>query len=90
MLLMLGLYSWLLIGLAVGLLANAFLPGHPRLGPFIAALTGLGGALAGGLLATVLGFGGLMGFDVRALVVATLGAVLALLLLRYQSLPTAS
>jgi uncharacterized membrane protein YeaQ/YmgE (transglycosylase-associated protein family) len=90
MLLMLGLYSWLLVGLATGLLANAFLPGHPRLGFFPAALTGLCGALAGGFLATVLGFGGLMGFDVRALVTATLGAALALLLLRFQTLPTAS
>ena len=89
MLLLLGLYSWLLAGLATGLLATAFLPGQPRLQPFPATLAGLGGALTGGLLATALGFGGLMGFDWRALVTATLGAVLALLLLRYQSLPAA-
>lgn len=90
MLWMLGLYSWLLTGLAAGLLAAGFLPGQPRLNPLFATLTGVGGALAGGFLATLLGFGGLMGFDWRALATATLGAVLALLLLRYQTLPTAS
>ena len=77
-----GLLSWLLMGLAAGLLARYFLPGHPRLGWAGALLVGAGGALIGGLIATALGFGGLMGFDLRALLTATLGAMLALVVLR--------
>ena len=34
-----------------------------------------------GLLATLLDFGGISGFDVRSLLIATLGAILLLLLL---------
>ena len=87
---LLGLFSWLFIGLAVGLLSYALLPGQPRLHPVLSTFTGLFGALAGGLLATALGFGGLMGFDLRALVTATLAAMLASLVLRLQTLPSNS
>ena len=86
MLPLLGLFSWLLIGLAAGALARAFLPGTPRLAWYLALGAGLLGAVLGGTLATALGFGGFAGFDVRALVVATLGAVLVLLLVRTASL----
>ncbi len=79
--LFLGLLSWILIGLVSGALARR-LPGAPPLGWGALLGTGLLGALAGGLLATALGFGGMAGFDARALVIATLGAMLALLLLR--------
>ncbi|MCP3957478.1 MAG: GlsB/YeaQ/YmgE family stress response membrane protein [bacterium] len=81
-----GLISWLVIGLAAGLLANLMLPGEPRMGCVVTVPAGLFGAVAGGLLATVLGFGGLAGYDVRSLATATLAAVLVLLLLRYATL----
>ena len=84
--LFLGLLSWILIGLAAGLSGARLLPGEPPLGWGWASAAGVGGALAGGLLATVLGFGGLAAYDVRSLVTATLGALLALLLLRYAKL----
>ena len=86
MLLLLGLLSWLVIGLVAGLAASAMLPGEPPLGWAPAVLFGLGGAITGGLLATALGFGGLAAFDVRALATATLVSVVALLTLRYAQL----
>ncbi len=86
---LLGLFSWLLMGLAAGLLARAFLPGEPRLGWAVAVATGVLGALAGGLLATVLGFGGLAGYDWRSLLSAALAATLSLLVLRTASLASA-
>jgi uncharacterized membrane protein YeaQ/YmgE (transglycosylase-associated protein family) len=52
----------------------------------VALFTGLTGALAGGLLATVLGFGGLASFDWRGLATATLAAVLSLLVVRLARL----
>ena len=82
----LGLYSWLAIGLIAGLSAGRVLPGEPRLGDLQAAAIGLAGGVAGGLLATTLGFGGLVSFDPRSLATATLATVLCLLWLRYLTL----
>lgn len=84
MFLWLGLISWLLIGAAAGLLARRFLGGARPLGWTAPLFVGVGGALVGGLLATALGFGGLAGFDVRALLTAALTATLSLLLLRLR------
>ncbi len=86
MLLPLGLLSWMLIGLWTGVAGRWLLPGEPSLGLLAALSSGLAGSLIGGLLATLLGFGGLAGFDYRALVAATLCAILALLLLRTAKL----
>lgn len=80
--LLLGLISWISIGLIAGLLAARLLPGEPPLGWGPAGGVGAAGALGGGLLATALGFGGLAGYDVRSLATATLSAALALLWLR--------
>ncbi len=82
----LGLFSWILIGLFAGLTAGRLLPGAPPVRAWLAAFTGIGGALLGGLLATLLGFGGLAGFDWRALLTATLAAVLCLMALRLATL----
>jgi uncharacterized membrane protein YeaQ/YmgE (transglycosylase-associated protein family) len=82
----LGLLSWLAVGLIAGLSAGRMLPGEPRLGHLRATAVGLGGALAGGLLATAMDFGGLVSVDLRSLVTAALAAVLCLLLLRYLTL----
>jgi len=83
----LGLLSWLLMGLVTGVAGASLLPGHPRPGAFALASVGLLGGLVGGLLATVLGFGGVAGYDLRALVTATLSAVLAVLVFRLVRLP---
>lgn len=83
---LLGLASWLLAGLATGLLARAFLPGEPRLGWTVALVTGVLGALVGGVVATLLGFGGLGAYDGRSVLTAVLAATLSLLLLRTASL----
>ena len=82
----LGLLSWLVIGLIAGTSAHRMLPGEPPMGWLPATGAGLGGALAGGLLATVLSFGGMAAYDPRSLVTAALAAVIALLLTRYLTL----
>ena len=87
---LLGLLSWLAIGLIAGVSAGRMLPGEPPLSRTRATGAGLGGALAGGLLATALGFGGLAAYDPRSLVTATLSAVLCLLLARHVTLGRAT
>ncbi|MEZ5332614.1 MAG: GlsB/YeaQ/YmgE family stress response membrane protein [Thermoanaerobaculia bacterium] len=75
-----GLASWIAMGLLAGAVARYLTRG--RNGCLTTVGVGVLGALAGGLLSTALGFGGLSGFDVRSFVIATLGAVLLLLVLR--------
>jgi len=70
---MIGLLSWLAIGLAVGIAARFLLPGPSSW--VMALVTSIVGALAGGLLATVLAMGGFAELDPRALVLAFLMAV---------------
>ncbi len=77
-----GLFSWILMGLLAGALARFFLPGRDALGCITTALVGIVGAVVGGFVATKLGFGGFQGFDVYSLIIATIGAILFLLVVR--------
>ncbi len=86
MILFLGLFSWIALGLIVGLLAARLLPGRPSLGLGSSVLLAIGAAIGGGLLSTTLGFGGLATYDPRALVVALLTSILALTLRRIANL----
>jgi len=79
---LMGLLSWIFMGLIAGVLARLVLPGRDAAGLLLTIVVGIVGALLGGFLATKLGFGGLSGFDLRSVVIATLGAILLLLLAR--------
>jgi len=77
-----GLTSWIVMGLIAGAIAKFLLPGKDPGGCIITILIGIAGALLGGFLATYLDFGGISGFDIRSLITATLGAILLLIVLR--------
>ncbi len=77
-----GLFSWIVMGLLAGALARFLLPGRDALGCITTSLVGIVGAVVGGFVATLLGFGGFQGFDVYSLIIATIGAVLFLLVVR--------
>jgi uncharacterized membrane protein YeaQ/YmgE (transglycosylase-associated protein family) len=79
---MMGLISWILMGLLAGALGRFLTPGDDRMGCFFTILTGVVGAVVGGVVATFLGFGGFRGFDLYSLIVATLGAVVFLLVVK--------
>lgn len=74
-----AILSWIVIGLLAGALARYLLPGEQRLGCLATTAVGVLGGIVGGFLATLLGFGGLSGFDLRSLAIATAGALLLLL-----------
>jgi uncharacterized membrane protein YeaQ/YmgE (transglycosylase-associated protein family) len=74
-----GLVLWSVAGLIAGI-ASRLLPG-PALGWPRSLLTGLGGGLVGGLLATSLGMGGIAELDPRAGTLALLVAALSILFL---------
>ena len=79
---MMGLLSWIVMGLLAGALARFLTPGEDRMGCFFTIVTGVVGAILGGFIATWLGFGGFKGFDIYSMIVATLGAIVLLLLLK--------
>lgn len=83
--LLLGLYSWIAMGLLVGAMAPSLLGGADGRRGNMAI--GAVGAVLGGLLATALGFGGLAGFDLRGLVTATLTSMLVVMLRRLRQAP---
>jgi uncharacterized membrane protein YeaQ/YmgE (transglycosylase-associated protein family) len=74
-----GLILWSVAGL-IAAAASRLLPG-PAPGWPGTLLAGLGGGLAGGLLATALGIGGIAELDPRAGTLALLSAILSVLFL---------
>jgi len=78
-----SLLAWIVLGLIAGLVAKALVPGRSPGGCIVTILVGIAGALIGGWLSTLLGFGGLAGgLDLRNLVIAVLGAIVLLVLWR--------
>jgi uncharacterized membrane protein YeaQ/YmgE (transglycosylase-associated protein family) len=85
-----GILSWIVMGLIVGLLAKFIMPGKDPGGIIITILLGIGGGLLGGYLGTVLGLGTVSGFDFRSFLLATGGAILILIVYRaIKKKPTA-
>lgn len=77
-----GFLSWIIFGLIAGALAKFVMPGRDPGGCIITPLLGIGGAVLGGWVATLLGFGTFSGFDLRSFLMAVAGAILLLLLYR--------
>ncbi len=77
-----GCIGWILVGLIAGGVAKLLVPGKDRGGLIVTIIVGIGGALVGGYLGTLIGFGDFQGFDIRSLALAIGGAVLLLLLMR--------
>ncbi|HPL64475.1 MAG: GlsB/YeaQ/YmgE family stress response membrane protein [Syntrophales bacterium] len=77
-----GILSWIIMGLVVGLLAKLMMPGKDPGGIIITILLGMGGAFVGGLIGSALGFGTVTGFNIGSILLAVGGAVLLLLLYR--------
>ncbi len=75
-----GFFSWILFGLIAGALAKLIMPGRQGGGFILTVLLGAIGALVGGWMGTVMGFGTLSGFDLRSLGIAIAGALVVLFL----------
>jgi len=75
-----GIIGWILLGFLAGLIAKAIMPGAERGGFILTTLLGIGGALLGGFLATVLGIGDPIDefFDLSTWAAAVAGALVIL------------
>ncbi|MCW3022748.1 MAG: Transglycosylase associated protein [Conexibacter sp.] len=78
-----GIIAWIALGLLAGLIARAILPGHDSVGVIATMAIGVVGALIGGFVAELLGFGGLGSFfELRTWIIAVAGSLLLLAVLR--------
>ncbi len=73
-----GILSWIVLGLVVGVLAKWIMPGPDSSGVVMTIVLGVAGAFVGGFLATRLGLGSVSGFNLGSLAIAVAGALLLL------------
>ncbi len=77
-----GILAWIIMGALAGIVAKLIMPGKDPGGFIVTILIGIVGAVVGGFLAGLLGFGGAAAFDFRTFVIATIGAILLLVVYR--------
>ena len=77
-----GILSWILLGLVAGALAKFIMPGRDPGGFFVTILLGIVGAFLGGFLGTFIGLGKVTSFDLGGIFIATVGAILVLIIYR--------
>ena len=77
-----GLLSWLLLGLIVGIIAKFLMPGKDPGGFVLTIILGIAGAFVGGFFGSRIGFGSVSGFDLRSLLIAVGGAICLLVVYR--------
>jgi uncharacterized membrane protein YeaQ/YmgE (transglycosylase-associated protein family) len=77
-----GILALIVVGLIAGLLAKLVMPGDDPGGLILTTLIGIAGAFVGGFVVGILGGGGVTGFNIWSILVATLGAVILLAIYR--------
>lgn len=77
-----GIFSWLVMGLIVGVLAKFIMPGRDPGGLFITILLGIAGAFLGGFVGSRIGLSTVTGFNLASILLATGGAIVLLILYR--------
>jgi uncharacterized membrane protein YeaQ/YmgE (transglycosylase-associated protein family) len=73
-----GILSWIVMGLIVGVLAKFIMPGKDPGGIIVTILIGIAGAFVGGFVGSFLGLGAVTGFNLGSLLLAIGGAIILL------------
>ncbi|MCP4353494.1 MAG: GlsB/YeaQ/YmgE family stress response membrane protein [Desulfobacterales bacterium] len=73
-----GILSWIVMGLIIGVLAKWIMPGKDPGGFIVTILIGIAGAFIGGFISSRMGLGSFRGFDLYSLLIAVGGAMLLL------------
>lgn len=85
-----GIIAWIIFGLIAGVIAKLIMPGDDPGGFIITILLGIAGALLGGFVGSLLGLGGIDGFNFGSFLLAILGAILLLWIYRAMRRPRAA
>ena len=75
-----GIFTWIILGLVVGIIAKMLMPGDDPGGFVVTILLGVAGALLGGFLGTYFAVGDVTGFNMLSLALAVGGALVLLIL----------
>ncbi len=78
-----GILSWILFGLVIGIIAKVLMPGRDPGGFIITILLGIAGALLGGFVGRAMGFYG--EGQAAGWIMSIIGAVLLLLVYRMMA-----
>ena len=73
-----GILAWVIIGGVAGWLASMIMKTDASQGILMNIVVGVIGAFIGGFIFSLLGFGGIGGFSLYSLLVATVGSVVLL------------
>jgi uncharacterized membrane protein YeaQ/YmgE (transglycosylase-associated protein family) len=80
---MMGIFSWIILGLLAGAIAKLLMPGRDPGGWIVTMLLGVAGAFAGGFIGRALwGSEGVSGVNLPSIGLAVLGAFVLLLIYR--------
>lgn len=74
-----GFLTWIVFGLIAGALAKFLMPGNDPGGFIVTVVLGIVGAVVGGYVGTLAGFGTVEAFDLRSMLLAIGGAMILLL-----------
>ncbi len=77
-----GILSWIVMGLIVGIVAKLLMPGKDPGGFFITILIGIAGGFLGGWIGSFFGIGKVTGFNLVSFLLALGGAIVLLILYR--------
>ena len=77
-----GILSWIIMGLLVGVVAKLIMPGNDGGGFIMTIILGIAGAFVGGYVSKFFGFNGFTGFNFGSFIIATVGAIILLLAYR--------
>ncbi|MCP1065466.1 GlsB/YeaQ/YmgE family stress response membrane protein [Serratia symbiotica] len=74
--------SWIILGLIAGILAKWIMPGRENSGFILTIILGIIGAVLGGYISTIFGFGKVDGFNFGSFMVVVIGAIVILYVYR--------
>ena len=77
-----GNFIWIIFGLIAGILAKWIMPGKDGGGFIVTVILGIVGAVVGGWISTLFGFGKVDGFNFGSFAVAVIGALVVLFICR--------
>jgi uncharacterized membrane protein YeaQ/YmgE (transglycosylase-associated protein family) len=77
-----GFIAWILFGALAGWIASLIMRTDAEQGAFLNIVVGIIGAVIGGLVMSLFGSNGVTGFNLYSLIVAVIGAVILLAIVR--------
>lgn len=77
-----GIISWIIVGALAGWIASMIMGKNAQMGAIANIIVGIIGAFIGGFVVNLLGMGGVDGINIWSILVAILGAVILLAIVK--------